>query len=149
MDRDVMLCVGKRELIEMIRGHLGDLGASEEEEEDADERPGPPSGGMDERLVEDLVRMEVDASTRSRHNSTAVPGPLDAAVVGQEESDLPGAGARDWKAEMVDIYLANGMSGHVPDIDRLLVKYHGREQDLIDKMIAKYAPKETFESQFG
>ena len=86
MDRDVMLCVGKRELIEMIRGHLGDLAASEEEEEDADERPGPPSGGMDERLVEDLVRMEVDASTRSRHNSTGSRGP---GLEGGDGRDLP------------------------------------------------------------
>jgi len=126
LKRDVMLCVGKRELIDMVSGFLETTSSAEPDQARS-------ASMLVEKLEADLVRMEFD--NRSRNNSVAVS-------LEEEEEEGLGGGGRDWKGEMTELYIEKGMGALVMDIDRLLVKYRGREQDLIDKIEAKYGPRE-------
>jgi len=125
--REVMLSTGKRELIDMV---LNNQGVSFQSQSVAS-AASPAEEALQAKLEADLQRMEGEASSRSRAASR-IDDDLaeeDVAIV----SDV-----RDFKGELAAIYVQAGREDMLHDLDRLLIKYAGREQDLVDRMEVRY-----------
>jgi len=137
--REIMMAIDKTEVIKLVTDAL-----ALNQPESLRSRSSSVAVLLDQKLADDLTRIEEHVARGNTPELLPASQKSPPAIALDEPSNElveSASGVQsEWRAKLVDFYERKGKSEMLPQVDRLLFKYQGREDQLMAGMIKKYGP---------